>query len=93
MRRHITVLAELLERGGSNAVHELLLLTASWSGRPEPAARDAELSAAAPSASYQELRIERMPVVVRRDGDAKLSVDIDKTATGLVRDLKAVISH
>ena len=52
MRRHMTVLAELLEHGNADVGHELLLLTASWSASPEPAAREAELSAAVPAASY-----------------------------------------
>jgi len=42
---------------------------------------------------YQELRIERVTIVARDAGDAKLISDIKKAATVVVRDLKAVISH
>lgn len=42
---------------------------------------------------YQELRIERMTVIVGHNGDTKLVSDINKAATAVVRDLKAVISH
>lgn len=52
VRRHITVLAELLQHGNADGEQELLLLTASWSADPEPKERDAELSGMIPAATY-----------------------------------------
>ncbi len=52
MRRHLTVLGELLSRDGADQEHDLLALTASWSGGPAPAPRTAELSRALPDAAH-----------------------------------------
>lgn len=52
MRRHLTVLGELLSRDGAGQEGDLLALTASWSGGPAPAPREAELSRALPEAAH-----------------------------------------
>jgi hypothetical protein len=53
MRRHLTVLGELLlSRDGADGERDLLVLTASWSGGPGPAPRAAELSRALPDAAH-----------------------------------------
>jgi hypothetical protein len=52
LRRHLTVLSELLSRDGTTAERELLVVTASWSGGPAPAPRGAELAGVLPSADY-----------------------------------------
>ena len=52
MRRHLTVLGELLPRDGADEERALLVLTASWSGDPGPAPRAAELSLALPDAAH-----------------------------------------
>jgi hypothetical protein len=52
MRRHLTVLAELLSRDGTDREREFLVVTASWSDGPEPAPREAELAIAMPAAAY-----------------------------------------
>jgi hypothetical protein len=48
----MTVLAELLHHDNADEERELLLVTASWSAGPEPAAREAELSEVIPAAAY-----------------------------------------
>lgn len=52
MRRHMIVLGELLCRDGAGQERDLLALTASWSGGPRPAPREAELSLALPEAAH-----------------------------------------
>ena len=49
IRRHLTVLGELLSRDGADEERDLLALTASWSGGSAPAPRSAGLSGALPS--------------------------------------------
>ncbi len=52
MRRHLTVLAELLSHDSADQARELVVVTASWSDGPGPAPRDAELAAVLPAAAY-----------------------------------------
>lgn len=52
MRRHLTVLAELVPRGRADEAGGLVVVTASWSGDPRPAPRKAELAAVLPAAAY-----------------------------------------
>ena len=52
MRRHLTVLAELLSHDNAGAERELMVVTVSWSDDPGPVPRTAELSRAMPAAAY-----------------------------------------
>jgi hypothetical protein len=52
MRRHLTVLAELLSHDNADAERELMVVTVSWSDAPGPVPRTAELSRAMPAAAY-----------------------------------------
>lgn len=52
LHRHLTVLADLLPRDGTGAEPELLVVTASWSGGPEPVPREAELAGVLPAADH-----------------------------------------
>jgi hypothetical protein len=42
---------------------------------------------------YRELRIQRKPMVLRHDNDAKLIQEIHGTTSVIIKDLKAVMSH
>ena len=50
--RHLTVLAELVPSGSADRAGGLVVVTASWSGDPRPAPREAELAAVLPAAAY-----------------------------------------
>lgn len=52
MRRHLTVLAELLSQDNAGTERELMVVTVSWSHDPGPVPRTAELSRAMPAAAY-----------------------------------------
>jgi hypothetical protein len=52
MRRHLTVLAELLCCGSAGEASELVVVTASWTDSPGPAPRDTELAGILPAAAY-----------------------------------------
>jgi hypothetical protein len=52
MRRHLSVLAELLSHDNADAERELMVVTVSWSDAPGPVPRTAELSRALPTAAY-----------------------------------------
>lgn len=52
MRRHLTVLAELLPGDTADGAGGLVVVTASWSGDPRPAPREPELAAVLPTAAH-----------------------------------------
>jgi hypothetical protein len=52
MHRYLAVLAELLSHDSADDARELVVVTASWSDRPGPASRDAELARVLPTAAY-----------------------------------------
>lgn len=52
MRRHTTMLTELLKHDTADADPGLMLVTASWSAAHEPATRGKELATAIPAANY-----------------------------------------
>jgi len=52
LRRHLTVLAELLSRDSAGAERDLLVVTASWSDGPAPAPREPELARVLPAADH-----------------------------------------
>ena len=52
LRRHKTVIAELLQDQPGDGEQELLIFTASWSADSEPKERDAELLMVIPAATY-----------------------------------------
>jgi hypothetical protein len=52
LRRHLTVLAGLLSRDSAGSERDLLVVTASWSGGPAPAPREAELAGVLPAADH-----------------------------------------
>jgi hypothetical protein len=52
LRRHKTVIAELMQDQPGDGEQELLIFTASWSADSEPKERDAELLTVIPAATY-----------------------------------------
>lgn len=52
MRRHMTVLAELISHDGAGGEGELVVMTASWSDGPGLTPREAGLSRAMPAAAH-----------------------------------------
>lgn len=52
LRRHITVLTELLQSDHASPDQELVLVTASWSSSREPVERKADLAEAVPTATH-----------------------------------------